>query len=93
MLAVLSLRRNYFAQIRMWVNEKDPSKSDAVLFFSNASPAIPAGPQGCAVANPANGGSPLQLDAALCGNGVDGQDATTPVVTQVAAIWNITGQY
>ena len=33
----------FSTQVQMWLNHADPTKSDAVLFFSNLNPAIPAG--------------------------------------------------
>ena len=86
-------RRNYYAQIRVWVNERDPARSDAVVFFSNISPVIPAGPNGCAVASPAAAGGVLQLSKDACGDGTGLQDVSTAVVKRMADIWNITGDY
>ena len=33
----------FSTQVQMWLNHAEPTKSDAVLFFSNLNPAIPAG--------------------------------------------------
>lgn len=87
------VRRDYYAQIHVWVNEKDPAKSDAVVFFSNASPIIPAGPNGCAVTSAAANGGVLQLSKDICGDGTGLQDVSTAVVDRMAEIWNITGAY
>ena len=84
------LRRAFYAQIRMWVNADNPAQSDALVFFANVSPAIPPGPQGCAVASPA-GGSAVQLDPKACSGGGDGADISTVVVQRLAGIWNMTG--
>ncbi len=84
------LRRAFYAQIRMWVNAADPARSDAVVFFANLSPAIPAGPQGCAVALPAGGGA-LQLDPKACSSANNSADISTPVVQRLAGIWNMAG--
>jgi hypothetical protein len=32
-----------YTHISMWLNHADATKSDAVLYFSNVNPAIPAG--------------------------------------------------
>jgi len=33
----------FYTHIEMWLNHNDLSKSDAILYFTNLSPAIPAG--------------------------------------------------
>ena len=83
------LRRGFHAQIRMWVNADNPAQSDAIVVFTNVSPAIPPGPQGCAVATPANR-SALQLDPKACSSSGDGADMSTVVVQRLASIWNMT---
>ncbi len=81
----------YLSHIQYWVNPSDPSKSDAVLFFSNLSPIIPAGPNGtCSVRSAQNGG-PISLEPAACN--LNGADMTTYVVNRIAQMWNITGSY
>lgn len=82
----------FAAQITMWVNPSDPSKSDAVVFFSNLSPAIPFGADGsCSVVSPQDG-SRIDLDSRACGN-ENGAGMTDILTDQLAKIWGITGNF
>ncbi len=77
----------------MWVNTADPAKSDAVLFFSNSNPAIPAGPNGSCAVQAANNGGQINLVQSACGVLDAGADMTQPVTDALASMWNITGKY
>ncbi|CAL8462903.1 g2437 [Coccomyxa elongata] len=81
----------YFATIQYWINPSDPSKSDAVLFFTNVSPVIPSGSNGTCAVRSSRDGSAISLESSACNpNGAD----MTPYVTQrLAQMWNITGDY
>lgn len=81
----------YYTHIEYWANLADPSKSDAVLFFSNVSPIAPAGANGTCAVLSAQNGAPIKLKDSACNP--QGADMTSWVTTQLAQIWNITGTY
>lgn len=81
----------YFTHIHYWVNSGDPSKSDAVLFFSNVSPIIPSSPNGDCSVRSAQNGALISLEPSACNPG--GADMTSYVTDRIAQMWNITGSY
>ncbi|CAL8462902.1 g2436 [Coccomyxa elongata] len=81
----------YLTHIQYWVNPSDPSKSDAVLFFSNVNPVIPSGPNGTCSVRSAQNGALISLDPGACNP--NGADMTTYVTNRIAQMWNITGSY
>ncbi len=81
----------YFATIEYWINRSDPSKSDAVLFFTNVSPVIPLGSNGFCVVRSSRDGSAISLESSACSP--SGADMTPYVITRLAQMWNITGDY
>ncbi len=80
------------AQITLWVNPDDPTKSDAVVFFSNLSPAIPFGADGSCSVLSSRDRSRIDLDPRACGNDM-GAGMTSIITDQLAKIWSINGQF
>lgn len=81
----------FLTHIEYWLNDSDPSKSDAVLFFSNVSPIIPAASNGTCSVRSAQNGNAISLEPEACV--ATGADMTTYVTTQLAQMFNITGDY
>ncbi len=81
----------YFATIQYWINPSDPSKSDAVLFFTNVSPVIPSGTNGTCTVRSSRDGSAISLESSACNP--NGADMTPYVIKRLAEMWNITGDY
>jgi hypothetical protein len=83
----------YLTHIVMWLNIQDPAASDAVVFFSNLNPAIPAGADGACLVSAADNSAPISLQPYMCGAMDSGADMTTYVSNRLASMWNITGSY
>ena len=81
----------FLTHIEYWLNEADPSKSDAVLFFSNSNPIIPSGANGTCSVRSTQNGSPISLEPSACK--ATGADMTNYVTERLAQMFNITGQY
>jgi hypothetical protein len=83
----------FLAHIEYWVNSSDPSKSDAVIFFSNLNPIIPADSNGACAVQSLQNSSTISLEASACTDSPGGADMTNYVTTHLAQIFIITGNY